>query len=421
MSDRQATLFDSERMTLGESVDLTLASLREYGQRYDHWAIAYSGGKDSSVVVSLVCSAIRAGLIERPKRLTVLYSDTRMELPPLAAAAHAMLAELSTLDIETRVVMAPMDRRFYVYMLGYGVPSPNNRFRWCTDKLKVQPMKAGLEDLVKGSTQKVLLMTGVRLGESAARDTRIALSCSKDGAECGQGRFQAELPDTLCDFLDPILHWRTCLAWDWLKLGFRPLLPNHFLALTRTVADAYGLREEGSAVEIGARTGCIECPVASKDRALENLLHQPRWSWLQPLAELRPLYEWVREHGNRLRKPGMEKHANGTVYTNRLGPLTFEARLEGLRRVLDIQSRCNALRPTGSLPLDILNPEEEARIRELVAAETWPRKWTGDEPTGDEFFERVTATGEVQRAMFRDNPLTPKGPADASASASASA
>jgi hypothetical protein len=34
------------------------------------------------------------------------------------------------------------------------------------------------------------MLTGVRIGESAARDQRIALSCTKDGGECGQGWFQ---------------------------------------------------------------------------------------------------------------------------------------------------------------------------------------------------------------------------------------
>jgi DNA sulfur modification protein DndC len=45
---RQATLFDGMRLTLEQAVDQSVESLREYGRWYRHWALAYSGGKDSS-------------------------------------------------------------------------------------------------------------------------------------------------------------------------------------------------------------------------------------------------------------------------------------------------------------------------------------------------------------------------------------
>src|SRR3546814_9885760 len=41
---------------------------------------------------------------------------------------------------------------------------------------------------------KFLLLTGVRQGESAQRDGRIAMSCGKNGAECGQGWYQITAP-----------------------------------------------------------------------------------------------------------------------------------------------------------------------------------------------------------------------------------
>lgn len=54
----------------------------------------------------------------------------------------------------------------------------------------------------------------------------------------------------------------------------------------------------------------------------------------------------------------------------------------------------------GMPSIDTLNPEEVARIEELIAAGTWPNRWTGDEPTGDAPFERVTASGELQRSFL---------------------
>ena len=76
------SLFENERLSLERSIDLSAESLRHYGSLYKHWAIAFSGGKDSSATVTLVADLIDKGLIPRPASLTVLYADTRQELPP---------------------------------------------------------------------------------------------------------------------------------------------------------------------------------------------------------------------------------------------------------------------------------------------------------------------------------------------------
>lgn len=394
------TLFDAERMDLGESIELTIRSLEAYGPRHDHWAIAYSGGKDSTTLLTLVMHLIRTGRIAGPKRLTVCYADTRMELPPLAAAAQEMLGLLRSEGVEVRTVMAEMDKRFLVYMLGRGVPPPNNNtFRWCTRQIKVEPMVRELERIVGESAGKVLMLTGVRQGESAVRDQRIAMSCGKNGAECGQGWYQETLPESLCDTLAPILHWRVCLVWDWLSGLMAPELRHGYP--TRIVAEAYGLNDEGGKAEEAARTGCNGCPLATVDLALDTLLRSPKWAYLAPIAEMRPIFRWLREPAQRLRKDGSEAMADGSLKpTNRMGPLTLEARSEALARVLDIQRRCNEAAGPVMPPVDMLDSAEVARIRELIDAGTWPQRWTGDEPRADEPFDRVMGNGQIQHTLY---------------------
>ncbi|WP_331314137.1 hypothetical protein [Methylobacterium mesophilicum] len=61
----------------------------------------------------------------------------------------------------------------------------------------------------------------------------------------------------------------------------------------------------------------------------------------------------------------------------------------------------------GRAHVDLLNAEE-ARVRELIAAGTWPKRWTGDEPTADVPLDGVFSHGSVQRLLFTDQPdLTP--------------
>lgn len=392
MNAPQPTLFDDQRMSFDAALELTAQSLRAWGMTHRHWCIAYSGGKDSSATVTAVCHLIATGRVPAPESLTVLYADTRMELPPLQAAAMAMLAELRRRGFRAEVVLPAMDDRFFVYMFGRGVPPPSNTFRWCTQQIKIEPMQRALLGLRQQIGEKLLMITGVRLGESSVRDARIALSCSRNGAECGQGWFQETTPESVADTLAPLLHWRVCFVWDWLTA----VAPQDGFP-TYMVAESYGGDE---AQEINARTGCVGCNLASRDVALETILRNPRWQYLAPLMRLRPLYALLKQPHNRLRKFD-ERKADGSRVANpgRMGPLTMEARLAGLRHVLDIQTECNAHR--GDMPaINLINDDEEFRIRELIAANTWPQRWTGEEMRADTPTDDIRRDGSIQSVML---------------------
>lgn len=395
MSRNQASLFDDQRLTLEDSIDLTRQSLLAYGVEYRHWAIAYSGGKDSTALVTIVTHLIETQQIPTPQSLTVLYADTRQELPPLHLGAMQMLAELERRGIRTQVVLPKLDDRYFVYMLGRGVPPPNNNtLRWCTPQIKVEPMTAALAALRDAYGEKFLMLTGVRVGESAARDGRIALSCSKNGAECGQGWFQETTPASVADTLAPLLHWRVCHVWDLLTFH----APSWGLP-TALVAEVYGGDE---AEELNARTGCIGCPLATKDVALDNLIAMPQWAYLEPLKRLRPLYVELRAFKHRKQKAG-ERNKDGKLSSNpnRKGPLTLAAREWALGEVLAIQTEVNAAADAQGRPcIDLINAEEEARIRELIALRTYPQRWSDDDPDATELIPQVVGEGITQELLI---------------------
>jgi len=426
MSKLQPSLWESERLTLERAIELSAESFCNYLSRYRHVVCAFSGGKDSFTTVTLLATLLKQGLIPTPETLTVLYADTRMELPPLQASALTTLQQFEQHGIQTQVVTPPLDDRFFVYMFGRGVPPPKNRFRWCTPQLKVEPMeravealsvRLGLGEMVRNEKkerevyqaygewvvskgkrvfqpyEKVLLLTGVRVGESAARDQRIATSCSRDGAECGQGYFQYSSAEGLYDTLAPIEMWRVCHVWDWLFFH----APEHGFD-TRMVAEVYG---GDDAEELNARTGCIQCNLASKDTALTALLKLSQWAYLTPLTQLKPLYSDLIRPIHRLRKNG-ERKQDGTLSSNpmRMGPLTMTARRSGLSEVLSIQEQVNEVAREQNRPLiDLINAEEHARILELIEANTWPDKWTGEEIRGDVLLPQVYANG-VQPLLY---------------------
>jgi DNA sulfur modification protein DndC len=397
----QLNIFGTEPITVASSIELTIASLKEYGSRHDHWAAAWSWGKDSTTVVTLVTQLINTGQIPAPKSFTIFAADTRMELIPLWLSAQVIKKQLEERGVKVEIVTAPIDDRYLVYILGRGVPPPSNTFRWCTGQIKVEPMEIAVKDFIQERNEKVLMLTGVRLGESAVRDQRINTSCSKDGGECGQGWYQTGLQNDLCSTLAPILHWRVCNVWDWLKI-FAPM-PKHGGWNTTLLADAYGGDE---AEEINARTGCLGCPLVEKDKSLDTILKNPKWEYLRPLKGLKVLYREMRFPKYRLRKNGNEYKKDGKLAKNqyRMGPLTLDARRYFLGEILLIQDQVNQNAIECGMPkIDILNVEELTRITELIEAKTFPNKWSGDEINASvPQNEIIYQNGSVMESLFKN-------------------
>lgn len=397
----QLNIFGTEPITVASSIELTIASLKEYGSRHEHWAAAWSWGKDSTTVVTLVTQLINTGQIPAPKSFTIFAADTRMELIPLWLSAQVIKKQLEERGVKVEIVTAPIDDRFLVYILGRGVPPPSNTFRWCTGQIKVEPMELAVKEFIQERNEKVLMLTGVRLGESAVRDQRINTSCSKDGGECGQGWYQTGLQNDLCSTLAPILHWRVCNVWDWLKI-FAPM-PKHGGWNTTLLADAYGGDE---AEEINARTGCLGCPLVEKDKSLDTILKNPKWEYLRPLKRLKVLYREMRFPKHRLRKNGNEFKKDGKLAKNqyRMGPLTLEARRYFLSEILLIQEEVNQNAIECGMPkIDILNEQELNRILELIEAKIFPNRWSGDELNASvPQNEIMYSDGSVMENLFKN-------------------
>lgn len=366
---RQLSLFKDMQLSFAESRELSLQSLRKYGQRYSHWAISYSGGKDSSATTTLIAWAIKTKQVPAPQSLTILYADTRMELPPLQQTAMKLLAELERDGFEVRIILPEMDKRFFVYMLGYGVPPPSNTFRWCTKQIKIKPIEAALK--LYNKKDKFLMLTGIRAGESVKRDQRIALSCSRNNGECEQGWFQMMSNSAVADILAPLLHWPVRFVWDWLYSY------DHGYPIVHNIATVYG--------ESDVRTGCVGCNLASRDVSTIRLMNNLEWEYLRPLLELKPLYAELKKPRWRKRKikPSLRKDGLWSKNVQRLGPLTMAGRAYGLKCVLDIQARAR---------INLIDAQEEARIHEMWALDMWPRKWSSDDANATMMIPALTRT-----------------------------
>jgi DNA sulfur modification protein DndC len=389
--------FQDSALTLQEAIELVISSILAYALEYRHWAIAFSGGKDSSTVLALILHLIEAGRIPRPDSLTVLYADTRMELPMLHASAQTLLEEARARGCRIITVIPPLEDRFFVRMLGKGYPPPHNGFRWCVGLLKIKPMQAALHAIYElCGKEKFLTLTGMRVGESAVRDRRFLTACSKNDGECSQGWYQKTTPASISDVLAPVLHMRVCHVAD--ILGFEA---PEWGFTTLPVLRAYGA-DAGDSESLAARTGCIRCPVAGHDTTLDRVIKFPEWAYLTPFSDLLRVYTRLSSSHSRLRKTG-ERKKNGDLSKRpmREGPLTMRSRLWGLAQIKAIQDEVNRVAvATGRPEVWLINQEEEEEIHRLIQANTWPDKWDGTEVEATEMVNITLSEGVVQPILF---------------------
>lgn len=112
------------------------------------WVIGYSGGKDSTTVVELVYKMLLSlPDWQRNKNVYIVSSDTLIENPLIKiylSKMNQMLGDAAKRDglpIISSMVTPPANNSFWANIIGRGFPTPrmNGTFRWCTDRLKINP------------------------------------------------------------------------------------------------------------------------------------------------------------------------------------------------------------------------------------------------------------------------------------------
>lgn len=299
-----------------------------YNSDTEPWIVGYSGGKDSTAVVKLVFQSLLR--IESPhKAVTVIYCDTGVEIPMASVLARQALNDLEgearkfDLPISVRVLSPPTTERFFVKVIGRGYPPPTDKFRWCTDRLRINPVSRFLESEQVRSATVVL---GVRESESATRN----LTLNENGTRDRFWKRQRGV-DNRRLFM-PILDYSTRDVWLANLLVDRPRALRA-KEVAKLYASASGecptVRELKGAPCGRARFGCWTCTVARGGVTLRNLIATGNHR-LEPLLRFRLWME--KERSNPRHR--WRKRRNGTPGP---GPMTLQWRRIALRKLVQAQ------------------------------------------------------------------------------------
>ncbi|SJL83402.1 DNA phosphorothioation system sulfurtransferase DndC [Vibrio palustris] len=311
------------------------------------WVIGYSGGKDSSAVMSLVYMAL-LGLPkeERTKPIFVVSSDTLVETPVVVNHIKDSLdaiekgAKRDELPITTHKVVPESNDTFWVNLLGKGYPAPTRSFRWCTERMKIDPVS----DFIKSTVSKydeVIVVLGSRSQESASRAQVIAKH-KIDGTRLARHTTLAN-----AFIFTPIDNWAVDDVWKILRLchletketpyGTKNIWQNKYelewenpwgsknLTLWNLYKDSSGQGECPMVIDEttpscgNSRFGCWTCTVVTKDRAMESLISNGE-EWMAPLLEFRNKLAFTTDPANK------NEFRN---YKRRTGKVSYQYAKEG--------------------------------------------------------------------------------------------
>ncbi len=401
-----------------------------------HWAVAWSGGKDSTCVLKMITEIVMdLPKEQRTRHIYVVMSDTIVENPELDIYMLDQMdlfnkwAKEADAPFSAHMVFRPIEKGYFMLLLGKGYPLPSNSMRWCTDKLKIKPQEKFLEELAPS-----FILSGVRRSESRQRGLSIQKrSISEKIAEYANGKLAA----IGAKIFMPIVDFDVEDIWRNLR---QPTLWSSTEDIRRIYKEATGecgfvnpVGIEEKKVEVcGARFGCWTCSVIVKDRSTDQMAKTH--DWMMPLTAWRTLQMRVygrftpaRPEGQprkirslvikkykainfaimRITKAGYGR--NGAEFKLGAGTLTMEVREMLLDELLKTQKEVNRLRAIEQLPaIDLIKKDELDAIYKIHEEDKKERKLILQSKLGISFdrmmlFENIDEQNVDEIASFADH------------------
>ena len=377
------------------------------------WVIGYSGGKDSTAIVQLIWNAI-SGLdpVERTKPVHVISTDTLVENPVVSAWVRTSLDRLQAasdsqhMPVQAHPLTPVVAETFWVNLIGRGYPAPRNKFRWCTERMKINPSNRFIRETVQASGEAILVL-GTRKAESTKRHANM----KKHAAKRVRDRLSPNSRMNNCMIYTPIEDWTNDDVWQYLMQT-----PNPWGHSNKDLLGMYrGATEDGECPLVvddttpscgNSRFGCWVCTLVDQDKYMGAMIQNDvEKEWMEPLLNFRNALDFrtdedrIRDRKSRdyRRITGRVTYQANSVDGAKLvhGPYTQDARAGWLRKLLETQRVVNELAPDDLGPIALIQPDELEEIRRI---------WVMDKHEIEDHLPRIYE--DVLGEKYEGTPLT---------------
>ena len=267
----------------------------EYNNERDNhpWIVAYSGGKDSSLLLHAVFDAALKSSSQQ-RQVHIVANDTLVESPPIIAHLRESIALIRkairkfSLPMTAVITRPNVDDTFWVNVIGRGYIPPTRNFRWCTDRMKIEPTNNYISKIA--ATGKAILLIGTRKSESQSRRIRM------EGRKVTATTMSQHSSIPGCKIFSPLADLTDNDVWS-ILLQNKPLWGGTYRKLVTLYRNAGGgecplvlTKEDApSCGTTSPRFGCWTCTVIQKDRSLAGLID----SGAEELEALQDFREWL--------------------------------------------------------------------------------------------------------------------------------
>ncbi len=321
-----------------------------YVYKHDNrpWLIGYSGGKDSSMLVSLVIDMVmRLDEKERTKKIFIVTSDTGVENPIVKQYMYSshkkinVASDAAHANIYAEMLTPKAAQSFWSLIIGLGYPTPEPPgFRWCTERLKINPMNQFTNGIID-QYGDVIVLLGVRKAESLTRKRSIS-------AREIEGKLLSPHPTISHTYVyNPLTEIENELVWEYLLKDNGISSWGVDMKYLFSLYQGENLGEEQSVIgEIdkdkipvtgNSRFGCWCCTIVKVDKSLQRFIDNGSEE-LVPLRDFRDWLVSIRQdpefRDSKRRNGKIYQKANGEYG---FGPFKLAARQEILRRLLILQ------------------------------------------------------------------------------------
>lgn len=352
---------------ISEIIDELLDQYQENDRYNRPWIIGFSGGKDSTVLLTLTWLALlkaKENDIELKRQVYVVCNDTMVENPIIEEYVTNVLkliqnaAKEQGLPIIVKQTTPAIEDTFWCCVIGKGYPAPNNAFRFCTEKMKIKPTSNFITDQVAENGEAIILI-GTRLSESQHR----AQSIKKH--EIKGHRLSKHPLNANTYTYAPIKNLMLEEVW-WIINAIPSPWGFDNRTLFKIYADASADDYECPTVVTDdshrscgqSRFGCWICTVVKEDKSMAALI-QNGVEWMKPLLDFRNrLVENrnVSQYRYSTRRNG-QNAVDETGHNQ--GNYTIEYRADLLRELLQIQKNTQKYRAS----FDLITSQELIAIQ----------------------------------------------------------